>query len=51
MLYPIVAYMKRIDRPQARDQAHEALPAALDAWAKRIEALPYFDKTFPPHWK
>ena len=21
------------------------------AWMKRIEALPYFEKTYPPHWK
>ena len=21
------------------------------AWAARIEALPFFDKTVPPHWK
>ena len=27
------------------------LPPKIEAWAKRIEALPYFDKTFPPHWK
>jgi hypothetical protein len=23
----------------------------IAAWMARIEALPYFDKTFPPHWK
>ena len=23
----------------------------LSAWARRIEALPYFEKTTPPHWK
>lgn len=27
------------------------LPANVAAWMKRIEALPYFDKTIPPHWK
>ena len=27
------------------------LPPRIAAWAKRIEAQPYFDKTFPPHWK
>jgi glutathione S-transferase len=24
---------------------------ALSAWARRIEALPGFDRTFPPHWR
>jgi hypothetical protein len=23
----------------------------LRAWKKRIEALPYFEGTIPPHWK
>jgi glutathione S-transferase len=23
----------------------------LDAWTKRIEALPGYDKTYPPHWR
>ena len=26
------------------------LPPPLRAWKARIEALPYFDKTIPPHW-
>ncbi len=25
-------------------------PAMME-WAKRIEAMAFFDKTFPPHWK
>ncbi len=24
---------------------------ALAAWCARIEALPYYDKTYPPHWR
>jgi hypothetical protein len=27
------------------------LTPELRLWKKRIEALPYFDKTIPPHWK
>jgi glutathione S-transferase len=30
-----------------RDEA----PPNLAAWMKRIEALPYFERTIPPHWK
>ena len=29
----------------------EELPANLAAWLKRIEGLPYFERTIPPHWK
>lgn len=25
--------------------------AALDAWIKRVEALPGYEKTYPPHWR
>jgi len=27
------------------------LPPPIAQWAARIEALPYFEKTFPPHWR
>jgi hypothetical protein len=23
----------------------------LQAWKQRIEGLPYFEKTIPPHWR
>jgi hypothetical protein len=29
----------------------EEMPVAVASWMKRIEALPYFAKTIPPHWK
>jgi len=29
----------------------EELPPKLAAWLKRVEALPYYDKTVPPHWR
>jgi len=51
VLYPYVAYCKRITarKPEARLTA--LIPEGLARWAQRIEALPYFDKTYPPHWK
>lgn len=50
-LYPIVAFLDR-----CRVKLPELDPASLmtprfAAWKSRIEALPYFDKTYPPHWK
>ena len=31
--------------------ADSLLTPELRAWKARIQALPYFDKTIPPHWK
>jgi glutathione S-transferase len=50
-LYPLVAFIDR-----CRVKLPDLDPAALltpelAAWKARIEALPYFDKTYPPHWK
>jgi glutathione S-transferase len=51
VLYPMVAYAKRITFRKPETRLTDAIPDKLAAWAKRIEALPYFDKTFPPHWR
>jgi glutathione S-transferase len=51
VLYPWVGYVKRITVRRPETKLAEVIPAALADWAKRIESLPYFDKTFPPHWR
>lgn len=51
VLYPMIAYAKRITVRKPETRLTDTIPAKLAAWAKRIEALPYFDKTFPPHWR
>jgi glutathione S-transferase len=51
VLYPEVAYMKRITFRKPESKLAEAIPAPIAEWAKRIESLPYFDKTYPPHWR
>ena len=50
-IYPYVAYVKRLTFRKPELKLTELLPAPLVAWAKRIESQPWFDKTFPPHWK
>ena len=50
-LYTVVAYMKRVTVRKPETELTKLLPAKIEAWAKRIEALPFFDKTFPPHWR
>lgn len=50
-LYPQVATLARCDLRKPGLGVVAARPARIVAWAARIEALPYFDKTIPPHWK
>jgi glutathione S-transferase len=51
-VYPYLRMPVRVEeRAPGLGLKREELPANLAAWLKRIEALPYFDKTVPPHWK
>jgi glutathione S-transferase len=51
-LFPHVRMLKRIDdRQPGSGIADDRLPPKLRAWMKRVEALPYYGKTIPPHWK
>jgi glutathione S-transferase len=51
VLYPMLAYVKRITFRKPESKLTELIPAPLAAWASRIESMPYFEKTFPPHWR
>jgi glutathione S-transferase len=51
VLYPDIAYVKRIGTKKPQSRLAAILPPAIAQWAARIEALPYFDKMFPPHWR
>jgi glutathione S-transferase len=50
-LYPYVAFLGRVDVRKPGYQLRALVPPKLSAWMHRMEALPYFDKTYPPHWK
>ena len=50
-LYPYVAFLGRVDTRKPGYNLLALVPLKLAAWMKRIEALPYFEKTYPPHWK
>ena len=51
-LFPHARLLRRIeDRQPGNGIADSRLPPKLGAWMKRIEALPYYEKTIPPHWK
>jgi glutathione S-transferase len=49
-LYPHVRLIRRVDERQPGQQWSRHIPSRLDAWMQRIEALPYYEKTIPPHW-
>ena len=50
--YPLVAFLYRTQKMKLPDlDADGMLPPQLRAWKSRIEALPFFDRTIPPHWK
>ena len=50
-LYPLVAFLKRCELKLPDLDADGMLTPELRAWKARIEALPYLEKTIPPHWK
>lgn len=50
-LYTLVAFLWRTEMKLSDLDANGMLTPKLAAWKTRIEALPYFDKTIPPHWR
>jgi len=50
-LYPMLALCLRMDIRKPDLNVAGLIGPKLGAWMKRIEALPYFAKTVPPHWK
>jgi len=50
-LYPMIALCLRMEKKKPDLNVRGAIGTKFAAWMKRIEALPYFAKTYPPHWK
>jgi glutathione S-transferase len=50
--YPLVAFLYRAQKMKLPDlDADGMLTPELRAWKTRVEALPFLEKTVPPHWK
>jgi len=49
--YPMLALVKRLHDKQPQHGAGCLIGAKLAAFMQRIEQLPYFELTIPPHWK
>jgi glutathione S-transferase len=50
-LYPMAAFVQRFERVKPDLGLSARVPPGIQAWAKRMKALPYHDKCWPPHWK
>ncbi len=50
-LYTLLAFVWRSEIKLPDLDADGMLTPQLALWKARIEALPYFDKTIPPHWR
>ena len=50
-LYPIIALCLRMEKKKDDLNVSGVIGPKIAAWMKRIEALAYYDKTYPPHWK
>jgi glutathione S-transferase len=57
VLFPgIQMLLRALDRREAVELRGRLLPLetkypAIFAWTKRVEALPGYDRTYPPHWR
>lgn len=49
--YPFFAAFPRYEKKKADLGLSKAIGPKVGAWMKRVESLPYFGKTYPPHWK
>jgi glutathione S-transferase len=50
-VYPFLALTLRAQRRRASLELDAALGPEITAWMRRVEALPYFDRAYPPHWR
>ena len=50
-VYPMLAIALRCEKKKPELGLKAALPAKIAGWMARVEALPYFAKTWPAHWK
>ena len=50
-LYPLTAILLRVDAKAPAYELASVLSDNIRAWRGRVEQLPYFGKTIPPHWR
>lgn len=50
-LYPLLALTQRMQKKKPDLDVAGMIGPNIAGWMKRVEALAYFSKTWPPHWK
>ena len=50
-LYPLVALLQRITLKNPASVTELRLSSELEMWALRMESLPAYPRTYPPHWR
>lgn len=50
-VYPMLAGVRRFGERQPQHSLSAQLGPRTRAWMKRMEALPYYDACYPPHWR
>jgi glutathione S-transferase len=50
-VYPYFALAQRAQKRRPSLALDSAFGTQLIAWMRRVEALPYFERTIPPHWR
>ena len=50
-LYPQLALVLRMEKRHSPVAVSGAIGPAIRRWQARVEALPYFAGTYPPHWR
>lgn len=57
VLYPIIPFLSRAANKENTEEVSGTLRSinehypAISAWCKKIESIPGYEKTYPPHWK
>lgn len=49
-LYPLIALALRVERRKPDLGISQRIGPRLGAWMRRVEALPFFARTWPAHW-
>jgi glutathione S-transferase len=57
VIFPGIQLLRRaLERPEARELSSRFMPVevnypALGRWLARVESLPGYERTYPPHWR
>jgi glutathione S-transferase len=50
-IYPFLRFLDRVQQRKPEHDTAALVPPKLRQLMRRVEALPYYDRTFPPHWR